>query len=142
LNAVEALCDRIRSRSLAIDGTSIVTNKEEEDKEWHIGEVQRFFGWAIKESIDYWKDLVDKEHLVSDNDPTFDTTTHMTDMMKCLTVVRSMRCFHNKILFDDEYVQQYYPVGIASHNRGWLCLVAKPFFCVGEDLLFKIHSYK
>jgi len=139
LNAVETLCDRVHSKSSTIGGTPVLTN-EEEDKEWHIGKVQCFFGWAIKESIGYGKDLVDKEHLVSDNDLTFDTTTHMTDMMRCLTVVRSMRCFHNAILFDDEYVRKYYPVGIASHNHGWLCLVAKPFFCVGEDLLYKIHT--
>jgi len=27
---------------------------------------------------------------------------------------------------------------ITSHNRSWLCLVEKPFFHVGEALLFKI----
>jgi len=41
LNAIETLCDCIHSSNLAIDGTSVITNKEE-DKEWHICKVQHF----------------------------------------------------------------------------------------------------
>jgi len=51
-----------------------------------------------------------------------------------------MRCFHNDIIFDDEYIRDCYPITIASHNRGRLCPVAKSYFAVGINLLQKIHE--
>ncbi len=96
LNAVKTLCEHICSCGSASHATSM--ENKEDDEEWHIGEVQHFFGWAIKESIDYWKDMVNKELLVNDDEMT-------TQMNRCLTIVRSMHCFHNEILFDDEYVK-------------------------------------
>ena len=77
LNAVKTLCEHICSCGSASHATSM--ENKEDDKEWHIGEVQHFFGWAIKESIDYWKDMVNKELSVSDNEMT-------TQMNRCLTV--------------------------------------------------------
>jgi len=61
---------------------------------------------------------------------------------KCLTILKSMWCFHNQILFDDEYISECYPITIASRNPGWLCLVAKPYFTLGNTLLHKICSDK
>jgi len=65
-----------------------------------------------------------------------------SDEYKCLTILKSMRCFHNQILFDDEYISKCYPITIASRNRGWLCLVAKPYFALGNALLHKIRCDK
>jgi len=132
LKGIESVCDEYRKLQSTIHEhpSSIQhevvknNNKDEDEDKWHIGEVQRFFGWAIKEAINYWKDKFNKEHLISENE----MQAQMSNAYKCLTVVRSMRCFHNEILFDEDYVRQYYPISIASQNRGWLCLVAKPFF--------------
>jgi len=101
-------------------------------------EVQRFFVWAIKEGIDFWKEKVNKEQLISGDEGN----DNESDSYKCLTLMRSMRCFHNDIMFDPEYVAECYPLSVAARNRGWLCLVAKPYFSLGKQLLSKIRSDK
>jgi len=108
------------------------------DKDSHHGEVQRFFGWAIKEGIDFWKEKLNKEHMMSG----YNGNAKKSDACKCLSLLRSMRYFHNYIMFDGEYVVECYPLSIAACNRGWLCLVAKPYFNLGKQLLSKICSDK
>jgi len=108
------------------------------DKDLHHGEVQRFFGWAIKEGIDFWKEKLNKEHMMSGDDGN----ANKNDAYKCLSLLRSMQCFHNDIMFDAEYVVECYPLSIAAHNCGWLCLVATPYFNLGKQLLSKICSDK
>jgi len=108
------------------------------DEDSHHGEVQRFFGWAIKEGIDFWKEKLNKEHTISGNDGN----ANKSDAYKCLSLLRSMRCFHNDVMFDAEYVAECYPLSVTARNRGWLCLVAKPYFDLGKQLLSKIRSDK
>ncbi len=80
------------------------------DEDSHNGEVQRFFGWAIKEGIDFWKEKFNKEHLISGDDGN----ANVSDTYKCLTLVKSLRCFHNDVLFDPEYVAECYPLSVAA----------------------------
>jgi len=104
------------------------------DADSQADEVQRFFGWAIKEAIDHWKGRVKKVRLHNSDE----AITYQTDEYKCLTFVKSMHCFHNDILFDNKYIRNCYPISVASHICGWLYLVVKPYFSFGLELLFQI----
>jgi len=48
---------------------------------------------------------------------------------------------HEDAAKDDEYLQQFYPIFVASSNKGGLCLVAKHIFPFGKQLLCNIRSY-
>ena len=92
-----------------------------------------FFGWAIKEVIDNWSDKVKKIIRNSDNEEDM----HHSDEHKSHTILKSMQCFHNHILSDDEYICECYPIAIVLQNCGWMCLVSKPYFALGQTLLQK-----
>jgi len=144
-HSVESLCKAYRSCSLTNDNRQLsfpeevdVGNYKNIEEYSNNGKVQWLFGWAIKQGIDFWKDKWNKEHMVSE----VEGNSSDNDAYKCLTLMKSMRCFHNDIVFDPEYVTKCYPVLIAARNCGWLCLVAKPYFTLGKHLLSKIHSDK
>jgi len=133
-NGYRSSIDVVDCHQFAYCQNNTVDSCFETEDESHIGEVQQFFGWAIKEGIDYWKEKDNKLLLTSENEIEAQTS----DAYMFLTVVKSMHCFHNEILFDQEYVTDYYPVSIAAQNHRYLCLVAKPFFALGKQLLCKI----
>jgi len=139
---IENVCDMYRpcrheqnSTPASLCTKEVVNCTMENEYDLYAREVQTFFGWAIKEAIDNWKEKQNKLRINND-----EREVCMSNEYKCLTLVKSMRCFHNDIIFDEEYIKECYPISITSQNRGWLCLVAKPFFALGSTLLHKIGN--
>jgi len=91
-------------------------------------------GWAIKEVIDNWSD---KLKIIIRNSVN-EEDAYQSDKYKSHTILRNMRCFHNHILSDDEYICECYPIAIALQNHGWMRLVSKPYFALGQTLLQQI----
>jgi len=118
--------------NILVDNRGIRYKKEEE-----ISEIQNFLGWAIKELIDdtRMKAIEEKlEGICYDN-------ASLTEKDHCYQFAKSLRILHEEAMTDKEYLVKFYPVFVASYNKGGLCLVAKHIFPFGEALLHKICSY-
>jgi len=123
---VEDICNLYRMRGTPTQ--TVINNHNEYNDESLTEEVQRFFGWAIKEGIGHWRDKVNKVELISS-----ENAGSKNDAYECLTIVQSMRCFHNDVIFDDQYIRDCYPIAIAAQNRGRLC--RKTIFCIGHQFV-------
>ena len=65
----------------------------------------------------------------------------LTEKDHCYQLAKSLQVLHEDAATDQEYLQTYYPVFVASANKGGLCLVAKHIFPFGQKLLHNICSY-
>jgi len=118
------------------DGSNIIDgfmNKCEKETT----EVQNFFGYAINELISETRTNAKQEKLENlhhDNNMP-------TELDHCYRLAKSLRVLHQDAAKDHEYLQYFYPVFVASANKGGLCLVAKHIFPFGKELLCNIRSY-
>ncbi len=109
----------------ADDGSTI--SKEEEDSE-----VQRFFGWAIKELIDVTTEHACKHHVSEDE--------YSWKHDKELLLVKSFRVLHHEVITDIDYMANYYPPFYSAYNMGGLCLVSKLYFPLAKNVLQIIRT--
>jgi len=100
-------------------------------------EVQNFFGYAINELIYETRTHAKQEKLEN----WYNDNNTLTEMDHCYWLAKSLRVLHEDAAKDDEYLQQFYPIFVASSNKGGLCLVAKHIFPFGKQLLCHICSY-
>jgi len=102
-------------------------SKEEEDSE-----VQRFFGWAVKELIDLTKEQVCRQHVAEDECEW--------KYNKDLLLVKSFRVLHDDVTTDIDYMSNYYPPFYSAYNMGGLCLVPKLYFPLAKKVLRLIRG--
>jgi len=135
-------CDLSISLRTAIatadDDNEVRTNMISPDFQCRIdtemSEIQKFLGWAIHELINDTRTAAKQEKVegqINDKDT-------LTEKDYCYQMAKSMRILHQDAVQDKEYLVQYYPVFVASYNKGGLCLVAKHMIPFGKHLLHNI----
>jgi len=102
-------------------------SKEEEDSE-----VQNFFGWAIKELIDFTKEHACKQHVGEDE--------YGWKHDKELLLIKSFHVLHHEVITDINYMANYYPPFYLAYNMGGLCLVSKLYFPLAKNVLQIIQT--
>jgi len=101
-----------------------------------MSDIQKFLGWAIHELITDTRTAAQEEKIqgdINDNDT-------LTEKDYCYQIAKSMRILHHDAIQDSDYLMNYYPVFVASYNKGGLCLVAKHMIPFGKHLLQNICS--
>mmetsp|Transcript_2821 Transcript_2821/g.4552 ORF Transcript_2821/g.4552 Transcript_2821/m.4552 type:complete len:207 (-) Transcript_2821:404-1024(-) len=94
-------------------------------------EVNRFLGWAI---FNLRRKLARRRVTASDSSWVL---TEDVDAM--ISLLDSMRIFHNKAIVYVEYMRECYSAADQSRNGGWLSLVSKQYFPFGKILLNEIR---
>jgi len=125
------------SSSIDDSNPSLTSNDSKCKKEEEVSEIQNFLGWAIKELIDETRMKAVREKLEG---ICYDDSS-LTEKDECYQFAKSLQVLHEEAVKDKEYLRNYYPIFVASYNKGGICLVAKHIFPFGEKLLHKIRSY-
>jgi hypothetical protein len=86
-------------------------------------EVTDFFGWAI-----YSLHRALSREYEQMKELRRDTACTLEEEEQMIRFLDGMRIFHTDALLDEEYLHDFYPPCHQLTNKGWLSLVAKPFF--------------
>ncbi len=79
-----------------------------------MSEIQNFLGWAIHELI-YDTRTAAKQEKVEDQ---INDKNALTEKDYCYQMAKSMHILHQDAMQDKEYLVQYFPVFVASYNKG------------------------
>jgi hypothetical protein len=83
------------------------------DKDEENSEVQRFFGWAVKDLLDKWKRKLKK---AIDNDAPL---KQISELEAIVNFVKNMILLHGEALADEAYMANFYPVWRCGMIRTW-----------------------
>jgi hypothetical protein len=86
-------------------------------------EVTDFLGWAINSL----RRVLSRE-CEQMKELRWDTACTLEEEEQMIRFLDGMRIFHTDAVLDEEYLHDFYPPCHQLTNKGWLSLVAKPFF--------------
>lgn len=124
--------DRVREgmSKMALVGASICSDAEESDEFDARDEVNRFSAWAVKEVFEQYRAKVD-DFYIDKEDDDLDAEDEGQQAELRLRFIKTMRTFHEDVLFNEKYMAECYSPQYQVFNMGYLTLVSEQYFPFG-----------